>query len=1203
MMGFIRPVVEDMSTSPEPDSPAAREAKDRHAAFIASLQDGFEMMDRDGAILDVNERFAEIVGMPRDAIIGLRPPFPWWFEKGPERSRVERAFASVIDGGSGEFDFTFRRPDGRTVDVILNANEVVGSAGERVGLVAIVKDVSDRVAAQAERDELITSLAEERSQLGMVLQRLSRLQGFTASIAERLTQAEVIESLMSAAREAVRASGAAVILLTDDDVLAVVATDGELDPDTIPATSAPEVAGDIQEAFRSGRARWLEPRPRGEGAPDDRWGFIPLVRRGGSMGVLAICCPETTFTPEDRATLETMVWQASQALERARLLESEAQSRQTLARVLTVSDAALEWLDSDDALHSLLQRIREAVGADSASLLVLEGDTLYVRATDGLDRIPEEQVPIPLGKGFSGRIAAERTPVVVEDVSRVEVVSPWLRERLRSVAGVPIFRADDVVGVLHVGSTSQRRFDRSEIELLELVAARVGGALERARLFESARSARADAARAADRLRRLQTATAALTGAMNVQEVSSVILEQAMGVVRGDAGVLVLPSDDGRFLEIVATMGEPETLDGVGRDPDRFPIDDDAAICEAYRSGSPVWVPNRREWERRFAGGIVTRDPTARSILAVPMRIDDQRLGAVGLLFEAEGRLSKGERRLATTFAEQAALALERARLFEAERKARDTTERLQALAASLAVVATAKEVLSILVEDGSAVVGAASAWAAVLDRGAQELRAVAWRGYGSGLIGPFQTLSLDLRLPATDAVRERREIWFDSLEGFYRAYPGSDRPSEEHGGGFGCLPLFDTARRPIGVVSLQLAPRRPIGVRERSALRAIVALGAQALERAQLYELEHAVAATLQKSLLPGSLPADPRVSIATRYRPGTEELDVGGDWYDVIRIGDDRIGVAIGDVVGHGLEAASAMGQLRSALRGLALTGHGPGTVIQGLDRFARTSAPATMATVAYAELDLTTNELRYACAGHPPPVIQIAGEIRFLERGRTTPLAALPEPIQCDEEEEPFPPGSVLVLYSDGLIERRGEQLDLGMARLRDVLRDAPSVHPEALADRLLADLIGEIPQDDDVAVLCLRAAPEAPPLVISMPAEAAALADVRASVRRWLVEIPLSEEAREEVVLACNEACANAVEHAYLEGPVAPVRVSLDRDATDITIEIVDEGAWRQDGEDPERGLGMSLIRALMDEVDVRPSDDGTVVTMRRRISEP
>jgi hypothetical protein len=220
--------------------------------------------------------------------------------------------------------------------------------------------------------------------------------------------------------------------------------------------------------------------------------------------------------------------------------------------------------------------------------------------------------------------------------------------------------------------------------------------------------------------------------------------------------------------------------------------------------------------------------------------------------------------------------------------------------------------------------------------------------------------------------------------------------------------------------------------------------------------------------------------------------------------------------------------------------------------------------MATVAYAELDLKTNELRYACAGHPPPVVQIAGEVRFLERGRTTPLAALPDPIRCDEGTEAFPPGSVLVLYSDGLIERRGEQLDQGMARLRRVLRDAPSEHPEALADLLLAELIEEIPQDDDVAVLCLRAAPEASPLFISVPPEAAALTEIRSSVRRWLAEVPLPEDARDDVVLACNEACANAVEHAYRRGPAAPIRVKLARDGTDIRIEVIDEGVWRTDG---------------------------------------
>src|SRR5262249_34843297 len=160
--------------------------------------------------------------------------------------------------------------------------------------------------------------------------------------------------------------------------------------------------------------------------------------------------------------------------------------RERLARVLAVSDAALGWLDRDEALAGLLRRIRQAVAADSASLLVRDGDVLRVRATDGLDRIPEEQVPIPIGQGVSGRIAAQRAPLVVEDLPTFQVVSPWLRERLRSVAGVPILRRDEVIGVLHVGSVEPRTFEHDEVELLMLVAARVAAALERAMLFEAA---------------------------------------------------------------------------------------------------------------------------------------------------------------------------------------------------------------------------------------------------------------------------------------------------------------------------------------------------------------------------------------------------------------------------------------------------------------------------------------------------------------------------------------------------------------------------------------------------------------------------------------------------------------------------------------------------------------------------------------------
>jgi PAS domain S-box-containing protein len=992
-------------------------------ALLASLQDGFEVLDADGTIVDVNERFAEIVGRPREEIIGLRPPFPWWSEL--DAARIQEAMRSVLAGGSGEFDFTFCRPDGALVNVILNATHVQDDSGE-LSVVATLKDVSERAAAQAEREELVRNLSAERAHLSRVLERMGRIQRFTASIAAETTEGEVVGSLVSAAQEAIGASSAAVVLLSGDDRLTIVTQHGEPDPEMVPASSSPDGDGDLQEAFRSGSSLWLEPRPGPEG-PDERWGFVPIVRPGGVMGVLVVCCPEDAFTFDDRDTLETMVRQAAQVLERAHLYAAESRTRITLGRVLAVTDAALEWMESDDALQALLRRIREAVDADSASLLVRQDDHLRVRATDGLRRVPGEQPPVPIGQGFAGRIAATRQPLVAEDLSRIEVVSPWLRQKLRSVAGVPIIRGKGVIGVLHVGSRSRRHFDREELDLLNLVATRLATALDRAELYEATRAARADASRAADRLRRLQAATAALTGAKGVREVSESILREAIAAMRADAGVLAIPSDDGRWLDVMSTMGRRSFDVGFAG---RLDVEANASICEAYRSGRPVWVATRAEWERRFPEGLGSTKPWARSILALPMMINEERLGAIGLLFKTEGRLGRDERRLAKTFAEQAALAL----------------------------------------------------------------------------------------------------------------------------------------------------------------------------ERAQLYEVEHAVAATLQRSLLPRSLPEERRVTVATRYRPGMQELDVGGDWYDVIHVAADRIGVAVGDVVGHGLEAASAMGQLRSALRSLALSGDGPAAVIGGLDRFARTTDPATVATVVYAELDLVAGMVRYACAGHPPPLVVIGRRVQELMDGRTTPLAALPEAPSCDEGVQPFPPGSLMLLYSDGLIERRGEPLDVGMDRLRSLLTELPSEDPEELADGLLGALTGDVPQDDDVALLCLRNVAQAGPLAISVPVDPAALAGLRTAVHAWLSAEAVFVDLHDDVVLACDEACANAIEHAYERAPGGSIDVELRHEDDEVVITVTDSGEWRDDAVEGGRGRGIAIMRAIMDEVDIQTDGAGTVVTLRRRAPE-
>ena len=686
---------------------------------------------------------------------------------------------------------------------------------------------------------------------------------------------------------------------------------------------------------------------------------------------------------------------------------------------------------------------------------------------------------------------------------------------------------------------------------------------------------------------------------MGIDEASDTILREAIAAVQADAGILAVPSDDGRFLDVVSTMSERSMRDAFAS---RFAVEDRAAVCEAYRSEQVVWIPTRAEWDRRFPDGLGSSKPWARSILAVPLVIGTQRVGALGLMFRTEGRLGRDERRLAKTFAEQAALALERVRLFEDEHAARQMTERLQAFASAIAAVATTDEVLSILVDDGRRFVGAGSAWAALLDPGTKELHAAASRGYDPQTIERFDRLPLDAPIPACDAAREGREIWFESLAEFDRAYPGLRQRSTERGGGFGCLPMFDAARHVIGVVSFRLGPRSGLDARQRSAMRTIVGLAAQAIERAQLYELEHAVAGTLQKSLLPGALPDEPRVAIATRYRPGTQELDVGGDWYDVIHVDRDRIGVAIGDVVGHGLEAASSMGQLRSALRSLALTGEGPGAVLRGLDRFARTTTPSTVATVVYAELDLVDNIVHYACAGHPPPVVVRDGNVLDLMEGRTTPLAALPDPVPVEEATHPFPPGSLLLLYSDGLIERRGEPLDVGMRRLHALLAELPPEPPDTLADLLIDALTGDVAQDDDVALLFLRNLADAPSLSTTLPPDPAALAGLRDTVRDWLTIQGVAPDTREDLVLACDEACANAIGHAFWGRPGQPIQVELRRDERDVVVRLRDSGRWREDEVDRDRGRGIEIMRALMDDVEIRTGNDGTIVTLRCHIPE-
>ncbi|QXG76784.1 SpoIIE family protein phosphatase [Modestobacter sp. L9-4] len=693
----------------------------------------------------------------------------------------------------------------------------------------------------------------------------------------------------------------------------------------------------------------------------------------------------------------------------------------------------------------------------------------FERARDTLqpDTMPLQEYDIPDGAGgFSKRFwSLISTPVLdgagrcAYVLQRAEDITDFVRDQQR--VGVDL-------------SVLQRRILEVESDLFarstELAAARAAEALSAGQL----------AALAAVALR--------LAGARSVDELVTVVTEGGLALVGSPGGAVAVR--DGDLLRSVVS-------DGLGGETTQrtyaeVPVDGPLPVSVAARTGRPVLLPDREAclaFAPEMAG--VVEATGAVAFASLPLRTTERDIGVLTVAYDAPQAFQPEDVELLTAFAAQCSQALDRIQTREAELRSARQLSALAGLALELGGAETLGELVAVA-ERGLAALGAQGGAVAVTDpRDPAMIRLVLSEGLGETAQQTFGLVPLDGPLPISVAARTRRPVLLHDAAEARALTAEMDRAIAETG----CeawlgLPL-ETGGRLVGSIVIGWAQPQAHLPEQVGTAVAFAAQIAQALDRLETRTSERSALAALagtvealQRSLL--SEPPEPdHLQVAVRYLPAARQAQVGGDWYDSFVLADGRTALVIGDVTGHDSIAAAAMAQVRNVLRGVAHSGGGtPAQVLSGLDLAMRDLAIGTLATAVLATVEQVDGGrvLRWSNAGHPAPLlVRPDGSVEVLERPADLLLGVDPGARRADHLHL-LQPGSTVLLYTDGLIERPGVPLDEGEAWLVGLLQEIGQLPLEQLCDRVLGELAGRV--DDDVALLAIRAHREDRP----RPAEA-------------------------------------------------------------------------------------------------------------------
>ena len=897
---------------------------------------------------------------------------------------------------------------------------------------------------------------------------------------------------------------------------------------------------------------------------------VDLETEGRPVGRLAIRWPADREPDADELAFVSLLGlTAAQAIERCRLFREERLARGRIEGLQRITSTLSAAATSGDVFATVAGAAGEAVGARycSVALLTPDGRALRVLSRHGDNPGRPDEVDVdgrdPLAvavRGMRPAFSREGGAAATSGAGMVE-------------AALPLIDGGRALGAMLVHFEEPRAFDGEEVDHLGAVARHIAQALVRASYLDAERRARS-------RAEALQRVGVRLAGAADVEAVATVAVEHGLTALGARGGGVYL--GDGAEVRRV-----PRGAAGTERGR--------ALAARAHRAGED--------------DALTADDGDGGVCMALALRVGAHGVGALVASFPPGAAPDEDARRALLTLADMVAQALERARLVEREGARRRRAEMLERVGGELLAIDGSEERLRLLAD----LLVPDLADFATVERPEPDGRytVAAVRHRDPALEGPLRLL------------RERHRLRPEAPHSVARVY-AEGRPD--------IIPeisdaLMESLTPDDETLSLlrRIMPRSHAGVPLRSGddVLAVLVLGmgpgdrrfspddeeflldlasraGVAVERAVLFEREHQIAQELQRSLLGPPPVSGDDVLVAARYRPGESGMEIGGDWHGVMRLPDGSVACTVGDVVGRGLEAAAAMGRLRSALDALAPVSDGPAEVLDRLETFADGLEGARLATVAYTIIDPLSGLVRYACAGHPPPLVVEPGRpARFLWGGRSGPVGAFAA-TRGSEASEVLPPDAALLLYSDGLFERRGELVDAGLERLRAAAEECAEMGVEEMADAVIARLLPGGAGGDDVVLLVVRpASAREPAFLRRFAARAEELAVVRQGAREWLVDAGISRDRADDLILAIGEATANAVEHAYLTSAGSgDVEVRMRRDrGRGIEAVVSDSGAWRDPPAPGGRGRGTGLMEALVDDLVIERRGHGTRVLMR------